>query len=250
MSGRGRLIAAALVIALLLGFSIRLPGSEITSLSRVLDRLRRSHATRRRWSVARRARGGARAGCRRRRHLRRDHAVCVRDVVRPRHSREGPRSLRRSTSTPLFYRHRAGLRRRPRAGALRDDRHARSGGAGRARHRRDRSRASDGACSAVAGALDPARSARRADPDQPERRPSTRRRDSRRCRHRSRSARRRRRSIASSRSCRRRPSSSSCRSASRRSTSATCSIRRGTGDGSSTATAAARRTHTGCWPNR
>ncbi len=59
-----------------------------------------------------------------------------------------------------------------------------------------------------------------------------------------------RRSISSSRGCRRLPSSSSFRSASPRSTCVTCSTRRDTGGGSSTATAAARPRTTACSPNR
>ena len=90
---------ARVVIALLLGFSIRLPGLKITSLSRALAIVARSRRQSR-LAVSRDARDGARrwlavAG----RHLLGDHAVRGRDVVRPGHSREGTHRRRPRTCT-------------------------------------------------------------------------------------------------------------------------------------------------------
>ena len=141
---------------------------------------------------------------------------------------------------------RAGLRRRARARALRDDRDARPRGA----RRRSASRRLDARhrtrAGLVAASLIADRSARGADCRSTRTRPTTN--------SRARAA----AAVGGARSgapavyrfvcaaAGRPRSSSSCRSASRRSTCATCSTRRCTGGGWSTATAAARRCTTRC----
>ena len=152
---------------------------------------------------------------------------------------------------------RAGLRWCARAGALRHDRVARPRGAGRPGNQSSVSRRQwavgsrrcgderrrSALCERHRRRAHRARGDGHADPHQPElhriraggpRAAAAIRRDRRR----------RRRSIASSPRFRRHRSSSSCRWASRRSTCATCSIRRSIGSGSSTGTAAARHNST------
>ena len=151
-ASRRRVAWLALVVTLLLGFSIRLPALKITSLPRALIvsamaagvfcwRPRRGRALAAAWLQSP-------AGVLRGRHRLRD-----RDVVRARHPRQGRIGRARTNIYALFYRLRARVRRRSRAGALLDDCHAWAGGARRVRRCRDRRSVAEVRVAIVAGAL-------------------------------------------------------------------------------------------------
>ena len=236
---RGRL--RGVLVAMLFGWTLRLPFLKITSPDRVLLARRASW---RRWLLAfapARARRRARGSRRRSAILALLTLFAVvmsfgPQIYARRQADRGVESLRALLSL------RPGIRRPARAGALRDDRRARPGGARRLRRRDDRARSANGRRLRRSRLdPDPGGVRGRAAADQRQRhelqaeraRAASRRRRDRRAM--------RRRCTGSSRRCRRPRRSSSCRSARSRSRSATCSIRRCTGVRSRTATAAARR---------